>query len=261
MSKVAKSCLLLLALAAMVLGLNTAIAQNEEVSGEVEIFSWWAGGGEAAGLEALIVRFSELYPNVTVINSAVAGGAGVNAQAVLTSRMMGGDPPDSFQVHAGAELNETWVAAGAMESLNFLYEEEGWLEQFPEGLLDLISDEEGNIYSVAVNIHRSNVLWYVPANLEEWGITVPADWAEFVETTCPALQEAGKTPLSVGEAWTQMHLWESVALGVLGPEVYAGLWDGTTAWDSEEVADVFTVYGEVLACTNEDRDGLSWQDA
>jgi glucose/mannose transport system substrate-binding protein len=260
MSKVAKSCLLLMALAAMVLGLNTVFAQ-EEVSGELEIFSWWAGGGEAAGLEALIVRFGELYPDVTVINSAVAGGAGVNAQAVLTSRMMGGDPPDSFQVHAGAELNDTWVAAGAMEPLNFLYEEEGWMEQYPEGLLDLISDAEGNIYSVPVNIHRSNVLWYVPANLEAWGVTVPADWTEFVETTCPALLAADVTPLAVGEAWTQMHLWESVALGVLGPEAYAGLWDGTTAWDSEEVTNVFTTYGQVLACTNEDRDGLSWQDA
>src|SRR5215207_6901922 len=129
-------------------------------NGELEIFSWWTGGGEAAGLEALIARFTEENPDVTVVNSAVAGGSGVNARAVLTTRMLGGDPPDTFQVHAGQELNAVWVAAGLMQPLNDLYEANGWMDQFPQALLDLMSDSEGNIYSVAANIHRSNVLWY-----------------------------------------------------------------------------------------------------
>ena len=93
-------------------------ASAQDVSGDLEIFSWWTGGGEEAGLNALIERFSELYPEVNVINSAVAGGSGVNARAVLTTRMLGGDPPDTFQVHAGEELNALWVEAGLMEPLN-----------------------------------------------------------------------------------------------------------------------------------------------
>jgi cation diffusion facilitator family transporter len=32
--------------------------------------------------------------------------------------MQGNDPPSTFQVHGGAELNESWVAAGKMEPLN-----------------------------------------------------------------------------------------------------------------------------------------------
>ncbi|NWF67643.1 MAG: carbohydrate ABC transporter substrate-binding protein [Chloroflexi bacterium] len=253
--------LLLLTAVLLTLGIASLSVHAQDVSGDLEIFSWWVGGGEAAGLEALIARFGELYPDVNVINSAVAGGSGVNAQAVLSSRMQGGDPPDTFQVHAGSELNDTWVAAGVMEPLNFIYEEEGWTESYPEGLISLISDAEGNIYSVPVNIHRSNVMWYVPANLEQWGVTVPATWEEFVTTTCPALLAADVTPLAVGQAWTQMHLWESVALGVLGPEAYAGLWTGDTDWASAEVTSVFETYGQVLACSNSDRDGLSWQDA
>ncbi|MFO7323021.1 MAG: ABC transporter substrate-binding protein [Chloroflexota bacterium] len=236
-------------------------ASAQDVSGDLEIFSWWTGGGEEAGLNALIERFSELYPEVNVINSAVAGGSGVNARAVLTTRMLGGDPPDTFQVHAGEELNALWVEAGLMEPLNDIYEENGWLDDFPQGLLDLISDDEGNIYVVPVNIHRSNVLWYVPGNLEEWGVTVPADWDEFLNTTCPALQEAGVTPLSVGENWTQAHLWESVALAELGAEGYNGLWNGETNWASPEVVGVFETFGQILDCTNEDRNALTWQDA
>src|SRR5512139_3003884 len=44
-------------------------------SGQVEVFSWWTGGGEAAGLEAMIKVFNEKYPGIEFINAAVAGGA------------------------------------------------------------------------------------------------------------------------------------------------------------------------------------------
>ena len=251
----------LLLVLALTLTATGVMAQDAAPSGDLEIFSWWTGGGEEAGLNALIARFSELYPDVNVNNAAVAGGSGVNARAVLTTRMLGGDPPDTFQVHAGEELNALWVAAGLMQPLNEIYEANGWMEQFPQGLLDLITDEAGSIYVVPVNIHRSNVLWYVPANLEQWGVTVPATWDEFVTTTCPALQAAGVTPLTVGENWTQVHLWESVALGVLGVEAYNGLWDGSTNWTSPEVVNTFTVLGQVMDCANDDMNALTWQDA
>ena len=244
----------------VLLALSAAVVTaQEEVSGDLELFSWWTGGGEAAGLEALIARFNELYPDVNVINSAVAGGSGTNARGVLATRLNAGEPPDSFQAHAGSAMINIYGAA-RMEPLNDLYEENGWLEEFPEGLLALISDE-GNIYSVPANIHRSNVMWYVPGNLDEWGVTVPETWGEFISDTCPALQAAGVVPLSVGQSWTQMHLWENVALGELGAEGYNGLWDGTTAWDSPEVAGVFDTYGQLLDCTNEDRDAIDWQPA
>lgn len=253
--------LLLVASLLLVMSIASVAGAQDDLSGDLEIFSWWAGGGEAAGLEAMIIAFNEIYPNINVINSAVAGGAGVNAKAVLTTRMLGGNPPDAFQVHAGAELNTLWVAAGRMVPLNDIYEANGWLEQYPQGLLDLISDEAGNIYSVPVNIHRSNVLWYVPANLEEWGVTVPASWDEFITTTCPALQAAGVTPISIGQNWTQVHLWESVALATLGVEGYNGLWTGETSWVDPAVVGTFETLGAIMDCANEDMNALAWQDA
>ena len=61
---------------------------------QVEVFSWWTGGGEAAGLEAMIKLFAANYPDIEFINAAVAGGAGTNAKAVLASRLAAGDPPE-----------------------------------------------------------------------------------------------------------------------------------------------------------------------
>ncbi|MFN8530289.1 MAG: ABC transporter substrate-binding protein [Anaerolineae bacterium] len=249
----------LLLIVVLALGVSAVMAQDTP-SGELEIFSWWTGGGEAAGLEALIARFSELYPDVQVVNSAVAGGSGVNARAVLTTRMLGGDPPDTFQVHAGQELNAVWVAAGLMQPLNDIYAANGWMDQFPQGLLDLISDAEGNIYVVPVNIHRSNVMWYNPAKLAEWGITVPTTWDEFF-AACEVTMAAGVPAMAIGENWTQVHLWESIALGVLGADAYNGLWNGATSWTSPEVISTFETLGRVYDCANTDRDSLTWQDA
>ncbi len=245
----------LMLVVSLMLGVSSmALAQG----GELEIFSWWAGD-EGPALEALIAKYNELYPDVEVINATVTGGSGVNARAVLKTRMLGGDPPDSFQVHAGQELIGTWVVADRMEDLTFLFEEQGWLEQFPQGLLDLISTEEG-IWSVPVNIHRSNVLWYVPANLEEWGVEVPATWADFL-AICPTLKEKGVTPLAVGENWTVNHLWESVALAELGVEGWNGLWDGSKAWTDPDVVAMWDTFGQILDCTNPDAASLSWQQA
>jgi glucose/mannose transport system substrate-binding protein len=242
---------LLTLLAAATLGLAAAQSQ-------IEIFSWWAGD-EGPALEALIERFEEMYPGVSVINATVTGGSGVNARAVLKTRMLGGDPPDSFQVHAGQELIGTWVVADRMEDLTFLYEEMGWFEKYPQGLIDASSTADG-IWSVPVNIHRSNVMWYVPAKLAEWGITPPASWDAFLEV-CPTIQAAGVTPLALGENWTHNHLWESVALGVLGPDDYDKLWTAELPFNDPKAMAVWDVFGEVLACTNDDAAGLSWQQA
>ncbi|MDA0700237.1 MAG: ABC transporter substrate-binding protein [bacterium] len=238
-------------LAVALLGLASAQSQ-------LEIFSWWAGD-EGPALEALIERFEADHPGVEVINATVTGGSGVNARAVLKTRMLGGDPPDAFQVHAGQELIGTWVVADRMEDLTFLYEEMGWLEMYPQGLIELMSTDEG-IWSVPVNIHRSNVLWFVPAELEAWGVEVPATWDDFL-AVCPTIQAAGVTPLALGENWTQQHLWESVALGVLGADAYDRLWTGELAFTDPAAVAVWDVFGQVLECTNDDAAGLSWQQA
>lgn len=228
-------------------------------SGELEIFSWWTAGGEAEGLAAMLEVFQEQYPDVEVINATVAGGAGVDARAVLATRMQGGDPPGSFQVHIGHELIDTYVVAGQMEPVTFLYEQEGWLDVYPQDLMDIMS-HEGEIWSVPVNIHRANVLWYNKAIFEEHNLEPPATMEEFFEVA-ETLKAAGVTPLALGETWTVVHLFETVLLGTLGPDAYAGLWAGETAWGSAEVTQALDNFDRMLNYVNEDYAALSWDQA
>nr|WP_249435950.1 ABC transporter substrate-binding protein [Paenibacillus sp. Marseille-Q4541] len=242
-------------------GGSAAKPEQPASSKQVEIFSWWTGAGEEAGLKALIQEFKDKQPDIEVINAAVAGGAGTNAKAVLASRMQGGDPPGTFQVHGGSELNTGWVAAGKMEPLNDLYESEGWNEKFPKDLIDLVSSE-GNIWSVPVNIHRGNVLWYNKKVFADNGLEVPTTFDEFFQVA-DALKAKGITPLALGdkEPWTATHLFESVLLGTLGPDGYKQLWSGEIPFDDPKVKESLETFKKMLTYVNEDHAARNWQDA
>jgi glucose/mannose transport system substrate-binding protein len=228
---------------------------------EVEVFTWWAEGSEKEGLDALVNVFQEQNPDYEFVNGAVAGGAGSDAKNVLQSRLQTNDPPATFQAHAGAELTD-YIEAGQIEGLSSLYEEKGWNELFPEGLLELL-EQDGEIYSVPSNIHRANLVWANPKVLEEAGVDPEAEYADLDAwiADLEKIEQAGKVPLSVATDWTQVHLLETVLLADLGAEAYNGLWDGTTDWGSSEVTEALEDYDTLLGFTNTDRQSLDWPDS
>ncbi len=228
---------------------------------ELEIFSWWTSGGEVEALDALYAVFKEKYPDVEIQNAALSGGAGQggNMKALLETRMMGGQPPDSFQVHLGRELIDSHVVADRMEPLDDLYAEEGYYDVFPQDLIDIASND-GHPWSVPVNIHRSNVLWYRPSKLAEIGIdAAPTTWDEFFqvadqlkEAGIPAFQIAGSDPNFNG------HVLESILLSVLGPDKYRGLFTGETSWEDEGVTQSLEILNRLYDYTSENYLSVGW---
>jgi putative multiple sugar transport system substrate-binding protein len=241
-------------------GLDEAAAP-EPVSGQVEIFSWWVGGGEAAGLTAMTEVFAEKYPDIEFVNAAVAGGSGTNARAVLATRLQAGDPPDSWQAHAGQEIIGTYVAADQVAPLDDFYADSGFADVLPETLIPLIS-QDGHPYSVPVNIHRSNVMWYNPTVLSDAGVdSVPTTWDEFF-AACDAIMAADKTCLALGPQWTAMHLFENVMIGALGADKWNALWSEGADWTSADVTAALDAYARALSYTNSDHAQLAdWQPA
>jgi glucose/mannose transport system substrate-binding protein len=237
-----------------------AVATAQD-GGQVEIFSYWTAGGEADGLNAIQEVFSAAHPDVEIINAVIAGGAGVNANAVLTQRMQGGDPPDTFQIHGGAELIDNWVKTDFMQPIGGLYEELGLADKLPPGIIDLVS-YEGEPYAVPVNVHRNGVLWFNKAILDEHGLSAPTTWDEFF-TTAETLKAAGVTPLALGDkdGWTALNLFEQILLSQLGAEDYRGIWAGTVPWTDERVGAALDIMSRVLDYVNEDHATLSWDQA
>ncbi len=227
-------------------------------STQVEVFSWWTGGGEAKGLEAMVADFKAKHPTIAFQNAAVAGGSGTNAKAVLASRLQAQQPPDSFQGHAGAELLD-YIKAGQLETLDSFYDQNQLRSVFPQQLVDQITFE-GHVYSVPVNIHRSNVLWYSPKVLTEAGISAPpGSIAEFIADLQQVKQKTKKIPLSLGAQWTADHLWESVMLADLGPDGWNALWKSGADWSGANVTKALQDYAEILKYTNAEAASTDWQ--
>ena len=229
---------------------------------QVEVFTWWATGTEKVGLDALVTVFAEQYPDIRFVNATVAGGAGSNAKNVLAQRLADGDPPDTFQAHAGAELTD-YIEAGQLQDLSGFYAANDLDDVFPETLIDLLT-VDGAIYSVPTNIHRANVVWANTEVLSAAGIdpdAPPADLDAWIDDLRRLREEGVAVPLALGTEWTQLQLFETVLLADLGADGYSGLWTGETPWDDPGVDAAVAHYDELLDYVNSDFAGLDWDTA
>ncbi|HEV8251160.1 MAG TPA: ABC transporter substrate-binding protein [Gaiellaceae bacterium] len=236
-----------------------AATTSATASCQLQVFSWWTGGGEAAGLTKLINIWNKAHPNCPFKNETVAGGAGTNAKAVLAQRLAAHKPPDSFQGHAGAELRD-YIKAGQVLPIDFIYRQYHFDKIMPSQLINQIK-YNGHLYSVPVNIHRANILWYNPKVLKRAGIAkVPLSWNQFIAALTKA-KNAGVIPLAMGEQWTAKHLLETVIISTIGPARWATLWKKSGNWNNPGITLALNRYKTLLSFTNSDAASLTWQDA
>ena len=230
-------------------------------SGKLEIFSYWTAGGEAQALAAVEKVFSQHYPNIAITNAVVAGGAGSNANAVLAQRMQANNPPDTFQIHGGAELIDNWVKTGYMQPLTQLFQQQGWMDKFPKQLIDLVS-YNGAPYAVPLDVHRNGVLWYNKQIFTQNNLQPPTTWDQFFQVA-DQLKAKGITPLALGDKdkWESLQLFEDILLSTLGPADYRAIWTGGFSWSDPKVTQALQTMAKVIGYVNNDHATLTWDQA
>ncbi len=230
-------------------------------TGNLEIFSWWTAGGEADGLAEMFKIYQAKYPNVKIVNAAVAGGAGTNAKAVLKTRMESGKPPDSFQVHAGQELISTWVKAGKMEPITSIWKAQNWDSTIPKDLKDIVSSG-GDVWSVPVNVHRGNALWYNKKILDSNSITPPVTMDDFF-SALGKLKGKVQAPLALGSQgnWEVQMLLENNIVAAGGTDFYKSVMSGKASFTDPNVKQALTWIKQMLSYVNSDHTNLGWDDA
>lgn len=219
----------------------------------LEIFSWWTSGGEVQALAALYSVYRKQYPAVKITNSAIGGASGgANMMAVLQSRMLGHQPPDSFQGHPGAEFIDQWVKTGAMDPIDQLYKDEGYAKVLPAALIES-SSWQGKPYCVAVDAQRSNLTLYNKALMSKVGGSVPTTWDEFF-TLAEKAKAMGIPALGLAESGgnSTQALVEKLLLAKLGPDAYQGLFTGKTDWGSQGVTTALETAARCFSYVNSD---------
>jgi glucose/mannose transport system substrate-binding protein len=204
--------------AAILLGLTVVLALASSglaASPIVEVLHFWTSGGESKAVTALRRDF-EAHGG-RWIDAPVAGGGGDAASTVLRFRMLAGNPPDAVLLK-GPSIQD-WAREGVLTNLDSIAEAEHWSEELPRQLrIEMMS--QGHFVAVPVNIHRVNWLWINPKVLARIGARPPRTWDEF-NALAFRLKQAGIVPLAHGgQPWQDVTLFESVVLGIGGPDFY-----------------------------------------
>src|SRR5512136_1482623 len=138
---------------------------------KLEIFHWWTAPGEREAADAMFAAFANQYPDVTVVENPVPGGGGTEHRVVLKARITAGIPPDTFQTLGGAELKD-YVDSNVLQPLDDFYKESGYGDKIPKPLLNAVTIN-GHPYSVPLNMHLENILYYNKKWFDELKIAAP----------------------------------------------------------------------------------------
>lgn len=153
----------------------------------IEIYSWWTQGGEAEALSLLIDLYKDEHDKRDVLNSTT-GEAG-EAFAAMNERLAKDDPPDAWQAILGKNLLtytqfvpndddgmplEGVDPVNMTEDLSDLYEEEGWTDKIPPGVLDAMKGGGSGYYAVPLSVGRINELFYNKKLFADYDLSPPA---------------------------------------------------------------------------------------
>ncbi|WP_089344791.1 ABC transporter substrate-binding protein [Paracoccus seriniphilus] len=220
-----------------------------------EVLHWWTSGSEAKSIAVLQEEFKE--NGGTWTDMPVAGGGGDAAMTALRARVLSGNAPTAVQLK-GPAIQE-WYEETGLADISAVAEENGWADVLPDAIADHMKCE-GKWCAAPVNVHRVNWIWGNKQILDEQGIEMPTTWDEF-NAAAETLKEAGITPLAHGgQAWQDATVFETVVLGLGGPEFYkAALIDlDPEALKSDRMKEVFDEMRILRGYVDDNFSGRDW---
>jgi len=194
---------------------------------KLEIFHWWTAPGEREAADAMFAALNDAYPDITVVENPVPGGGGTEHRVVLKARITAGIPPDTFQTLGGAELKD-YVDSNVLQPLDDFYAQSGYADVIPKPLLNAVTIN-GHPYSVPLNMHLENILYYNLKLFNELGLAAPTGYDDLI-AACDAIKAAKPemSCLAVGskDNWSDVFVLDTIMLELGGPEYYVKFFKG-----------------------------------
>lgn len=222
---------------------------------EVEVLHWWTSGGEARSVAELKKMLEAKGDNWK--DFAVAGGGGESAMTVLKTRVVSGNPPTAAQIK-GPTIQE-WGDEGVLANLDEVAKQENWDALLPGVVADVMK-HEGHYVAVPVNVHRVNWMWVNPDVFAKAGAEVPTTWDEFF-VAADKIKAAGLVAVAHGgQPWQDATTFESVVLGLAGPEFYRRAFVAldADALNSPTMVKALKTFKRTKAYTDEGAPGRDW---
>ncbi|HEY6797786.1 MAG TPA: ABC transporter substrate-binding protein [Kineosporiaceae bacterium] len=244
-------------------GRATPPASGSPGGNKLEVVSWWTSGSERAALDVIFDNFTKSDPGVDIVNAAVVGGGGSNAQVVLANRLASNDPPDVWQTHPGGSLR-AYYNAGLLADVSSVYQQDNLSSAVPKQMRAGVS-VGGKEYGVSTGAHRVNVLWFNKKLLARAGVSPPVgDYTiEAFLTDLRRVHAAGIVPLCRGgkDPFATSELFENTLLSVVGAKGWTALAADDFRWDGAQVDQALNSFGTMLGYSDPEAAALTWDRA
>jgi glucose/mannose transport system substrate-binding protein len=183
------------------------------------IYDYWTAGGEKQAIDALFDMFRQQQPGVQILENQVAGGGGSNMLAVLIGKLQSHNPPDAFQASEGSQLKD-YADAGYLDPVDDIWQASNMASRINPMWIKTVKFN-GHYWTVPLNAHRTNWLWYNKKIFDQLNLTPPTDFASLL-ADAKAIKQAmpNVSPIALGTAekvWS-IYLMDMCDLLTGGPQ-------------------------------------------
>lgn len=232
---------------------------------EVEILHWWTAGGEKDAIDQLVALFEDQHPTEAVINTAISGSTA--ARMTIQDRMIGGQPPDTFQANGGWDLL-AWVlynnvddTSSKMDPIDDTATAQGWADVMPSAVLNTASFND-HVYAVPLDVHRVNTLFFNQSLFDR--LAAPPATVDDLFAVAAEFQTMGVVaPIALGtkDGTLPILFFENLLVSRAGADYYQKFMRGQGDPFAPEIATAIDDLARLLTFANANSAQLTWSQA
>ena len=214
-----------------------------KIGGTVSVLGTW-GGSEQESFLAMVKPFEDR----TGVRVEYEGTRDIDA--ILTTRVQGGNPPDVAGLPGPGKMTE-FGKAGKLIDLGGVLDMSAMRSDYAEDWVKL-GQVDGKQYGIFIKTSAKGFVWYDPKQFKAKGFTVPKTWDELVALS-KKMKDGGTAPWCVAlesgaaSGWPATDWLEDIVLRQAGPAKYDEWYQGKLKWTSPEIKKAWQTWGEVVA--------------
>ncbi len=249
---------------------------------ELDAYSWWRRPSERGAFDNILSLYNSEHKDYEATNPITPNNAS-EVRATLTARLLANAPPSTFQANIGADLmrwsvvDATELDGGVTSSSRVLpladfFVKSGLETALPHEIRDAVARVPGGTpYTVPVDVHRLNMLYYNTASLTAFRARNAGKSFLEPEVLCPPAVLDGTDTSSKLDAKIAIGLnddfalilvaFESLLPALAGSEIYDDVFRGRAsgAWEAKVTSTLRCV--QYLSRSFVGDTGDDWADA
>lgn len=217
-------------------------AGGQQLSGTVSVLGTW-GGSEQDSFMAMVKPFED----ATGVQVSYEGTRDLNA--VLTTRVQGGNPPDLAGLPGPGQMAE-FARQGKLIDLSTVLDTAAYNQQYAKSWVDL-GTVDGKLVGIFIKASVKGLIWYDPKVWKDKNFQQPKTWDEMM-TLSKQMADSGVTPWCVtlesgaASGWPGTDWLEDIVLRQAGPDKYDQWYQGKLAWTSPEIKQAWQAWGQIV---------------